>query len=99
MVLVPLAGGLVNPLARDLRWLYLLEILGVICLFWRPWVAAVIATSYLILMSIVWTHFNSTGIGQFLYDRSLDLCFVGAIYAITWVRHVSGSVSSAHSQT
>ena len=86
MALVPLAGGLANPLARDLKWLYLLEILCVISLFWRPWIAAVMATSYFILMSIVWTHFNSTGVGQFFYDRSLDLCFVGAIYTITAIR-------------
>jgi hypothetical protein len=89
LVIVPLAGGLANPLARDLRWLYVLEILTVVCMFWRPRLAAVIATAYFGLMSIVWYQFNAIGVGQFLYDRSLDMCFVGAIYTTTWVRHSS----------
>lgn len=89
MLLVPLAGGLANPLARDLRWLYLIEILSVVCLFWRPWSAPIIAIIYFILMSIVWVQFNSTGIGQFFHDRTLDFCFIGAICIIAWLRHSS----------
>lgn len=99
MVLVPLAGGLANPLARDLKWLYLLEILSVTFLLWRPWIGAVTATVYFLLISMVWFQFNSTGVGQFFYDRSLDICFVAAIYIIVWRRCASHAAPTAHSHT
>jgi|GEM_PF-6171368 len=94
LVLVPLAGGLANPVARDLRWLYLLEIAASACLFWRTRIAAILATGYFVLMSFVWIRFNSTGVGWFFYDRSLDFGFISAIYVIAWVRHGSKSLSS-----